>query len=117
MLEHLYPEEGMFCVREIHRVLRPGGIVRISVPDLDLHVAEYDMADPNKFLDSIFGYQGSGWGRRHRNKWWYNEHSLSGLLVGVGFADAYRCQFRQGRCADVDVLDNRPRSLFMEGVK
>jgi SAM-dependent methyltransferase len=117
MLEHLYPEEGETCIREIYRVLRPNGVVRISVPDLDLHVAEYNCQNPNSFLDSIFGYTGSGRGRKHRNKWWYNEESLSLSLRQAGFREVYRCTFRQGRCADVELLDNRPRSLFMEGVK
>jgi predicted SAM-dependent methyltransferase len=117
MLEHLYPEEGEICIGEIHRVLKPGGVVRIAVPDLDLHIAEYDRERPNSFLDSIFGYKGSGRRRKHRHKWWYNETSLSHSLRQAGFHEVYRCAFRQGRCADLELLDNRPRSLFMEGVK
>lgn len=35
VLEHLTPEDGEAFLRECHRVLRPGGIVRIAVPDLE----------------------------------------------------------------------------------
>ena len=35
VLEHLTPEDGAAFLRESHRVLRPGGIVRIAVPDLE----------------------------------------------------------------------------------
>jgi predicted SAM-dependent methyltransferase len=40
-LEHLTREEGLFVMRECHRVLKPGGIVRIVVPDLQAFVSRY----------------------------------------------------------------------------
>jgi SAM-dependent methyltransferase len=41
VLEHLTPAEGTGLLREIHRVLAPGGIVRVVVPDLELIVRDY----------------------------------------------------------------------------
>jgi predicted SAM-dependent methyltransferase len=41
LLEHLDREVGEAFVREVHRVLRPGGIQRISVPDLERYVRAY----------------------------------------------------------------------------
>ncbi|MCH2179233.1 MAG: methyltransferase domain-containing protein [Mariniblastus sp.] len=35
ILEHLKPEEGIDLLRECYRVLEPGGILRIVVPDLE----------------------------------------------------------------------------------
>jgi SAM-dependent methyltransferase len=35
VLEHLQPEEAGFVLGECHRVLKPGGIIRIVVPDLE----------------------------------------------------------------------------------
>ncbi len=41
LLEHLPYESGVQLFRECHRLIRPGGIVRIGVPDLDRYVASY----------------------------------------------------------------------------
>src|SRR5271169_4381037 len=41
-LEHLTREQGVFLLREALRVLRPGGVVRIVVPDLKSVIREYD---------------------------------------------------------------------------
>ena len=41
VLEHLTPEEGGRLLGEAHRVLRPGGVVRIVVPDLERLCSDY----------------------------------------------------------------------------
>ncbi len=41
VLEHLSPSEGKGFIAEIFRVLKPGGLCRVSVPDLELIVREY----------------------------------------------------------------------------
>ncbi len=48
VLEHLTPGEAEAALRELHRVLRPGGIVRIAVPDLDHEVGRYDPSQPGR---------------------------------------------------------------------
>ena len=40
-LEHLRPDEGLRLLKEFYRVLKPGGIVRIVVPDLEAICREY----------------------------------------------------------------------------
>lgn len=40
-LEHLSREDGRRFLRECHRVLKPGGLIRIIVPDLRQAVTEY----------------------------------------------------------------------------
>ncbi len=46
--------------------------------------------------------------------WHYNKYLLTKLLEQVGFSFIYKCEFRQGNCEDIDLLDNRPESLFIE---
>jgi predicted SAM-dependent methyltransferase len=41
VLEHLAPEAGLRLLRECHRVLRPDGIARIVVPDLETIARTY----------------------------------------------------------------------------
>jgi SAM-dependent methyltransferase len=114
VLEHLTPAEGEAMLRELHRVLRPGSIVRIAVPDLDRVIAEYDPADPDGFLFGM--WQGrERTTSRHRHWWQYNERSLRELLERAGFAEVERRGYREGRCPDVERIDSRPESLFMEG--
>ena len=52
--EHLLHKEADFFTREIHRVLKPGGIYRVSVPNLECIAGEYlkyleaSLQDPNE---------------------------------------------------------------------
>ena len=54
---------------------------------------------------------------RHRHWWLYNERSLADRLARSGFTDIRRCEFRQGRCPDVERIDSRPESLLMEATR
>jgi hypothetical protein len=47
----------------------------------------------------------------------YNARSLEELLRRVGFGGVERCEYRQGRCPDVEQIETRQWSLFMEGTK
>jgi SAM-dependent methyltransferase len=117
LLEHLHPDVAERCVREIHRVLEPGGVVRLAVPDLDRIVADYDPADPEPFLWSVYQGRGAAAKRAVRHWWHYNAHSLAALLRAAGFREVERCEYREGRCPDLELIDNRPGSLFVEAVK
>ena len=51
VVEHLpYPEESSFFYAEACRVLKPGGLLRISTPDADLLVDKYRAEDWRYFL-------------------------------------------------------------------
>lgn len=116
VLEHLYREQARNCVAEVHRILKPGGVFRVSVPDLDWAVDNYDRKNPDALLKLI--YESEQQYDKNRHHWMYNEHSMRALLLGAGFREAARCEYKQGRCPDLDRLDNRPEgSLFMEAVK
>jgi predicted SAM-dependent methyltransferase len=115
VLEHLTPAESQAALRELHRVLQPGAVLRIAVPDLDREVAAYDRAAPDAFLAGFL--QGRTRSRsRHRHWWHYNERNLREALERAGFRDVRRERFGVGRCPDVERIDVRPESLFMEGI-
>ena len=69
-LEHLFTFEVALALREFCRVLRPGGLARIHVPDLQSvggkialdeldHVAYISPCGPITPLDMIYGHQGA----------------------------------------------------------
>ena len=116
MLSNLTRDNARHCLSECHRVLMPGGILRISTLELDATVSAYTAAAPDVFLNLLFDLNTSS--RAKNRHWWhYNQTSLTAALHGVGFRDIARCAYRQGRCPDVQIIDTRPDSLFMEAVK
>jgi SAM-dependent methyltransferase len=116
MLEHLYREEAEHCVRESYRVLKPGGVLRIVVPDLDLLVRAYDERKPEQLLQKI--YENTQPRDKNRHHWMYTASSLSRLLSNAGFRSVERAAYQKGRCPDLERLDSRPdESLFVEGAK
>jgi SAM-dependent methyltransferase len=117
LLEHLDRDVAEKCLREVHRVLQPGGVLRLAVPDLDGVVSQYDPGDPDAFLDGLFEGHSERRSRASGHRWHYNGRSLRALLERVGFRDIERRGYREGRCPDLDLIEHRPWSLFMEGVK
>ena len=115
VLEHLYPPVALRCCGECLRVLRPNGVLRIAVPDLDRMVRGYDAADPESFLQEMLQY-GVG-ADKNSHHWHYNYTNLSSHLLKLGFSRVTRCDYRIGRCPDVDRIDSRPESLFVEAFK
>lgn len=116
MLEHLYKDQAERCVREVHRVLKPGGVLRIVVPDLDKLVRAYDETRPEAMLQKI--YENTQPRDKNRHHWMYTASSLARVLADAGFSTIERVDYRRGRCPDLELLDNRPdESLFMEAVR
>ncbi len=115
LIEHLYRDQAVFCLGEIRRILKKRGVARISTPDLDGLVGSYTPERADLFVESIFEAKQ----QREKNKhhWCYNELTLTQILNSAGFTDVRRYQFQQGLCIDLELLENRPGSLFMEAVK
>jgi len=99
VLEHFGFADGILLCNEIHRVLRPGGLAFIEVPDIQWCVAQFLGApEPNGFTDPTGDYNTQHrwglwaqaiWGDQHHDglyhKWGYTAHRLLHLLNHVGF--------------------------------
>ena len=115
MLEHLHPAAAMHCLSEIHRILKPGGIVRIVVPDLAQLITKYVPETPEAFLEALF--ESNQRSTKNMHHWQYNEFSMRRSLEAAGFQNVFKESFRRGRCQDLDRIESREESLFMEGVR
>lgn len=104
LLEHLFKDDATKLMKEAYRVLKKGGVIRIAVPDLE-HMP-----------DSLFPTSESvDYFSRHR--YMYDFGTLKNLLLGAGFVGIERCNYKQGKCPDIDNLDNRPdNTLFVEAI-
>lgn len=116
-LEHLFKNDAKRLLKECHRVLKSGGIVRVCVPDLAYAVSMYSRGDKAKMLEDYFFVEDKE-SFLARHKYMYDFELLKTLLEGIGFSDIVRCDYRQGQTPDIEDLDNRPEeTLFVEAVK
>ncbi|MBT0962321.1 class I SAM-dependent methyltransferase [Denitromonas iodatirespirans] len=115
--EHLFKKDAERLLRDCHRALRDGGVIRIAVPDLAYAVSLYQVGDVKKMLDDYFFVDDlSSYLARH--KYMYDFELLAEALARAGFRDIKRCAYREGLTPDIDTLDNRPdETLFVEAVR
>lgn len=120
MLEHLDRVEARSFLAECRRVLKPGGILRLAVPDLRNAAYQYlRLSDGDGFLRHLqfdldkprgpiarLRHMLSG-GRGHH--WMYDSDSLVALVEGAGFADVEPVEEGRTRIADPGSLDLNER--------
>jgi predicted SAM-dependent methyltransferase len=117
-LEHLYRHEVPIALREFLRVLRPQGVLLMTLPDLQ-QIAELVVTDrletesyvspsgPVTPLDMIFGHTASlARGHAHMaHRCGFTPSTLGRLLVQAGFADI---RLRRGSSFDIWVSAHKP---------
>jgi SAM-dependent methyltransferase len=110
-------------LRELHRVLRAGGVLRVAVPDLDRAIDAYRAGDAAYFYVPDEHARTIGSKLVTQIIWYgsvltpFNFGYASEVLADAGFEDVRRCAYRRTASshADIVALDNREReSLFIE---
>jgi predicted SAM-dependent methyltransferase len=131
MIEHLSREDCVFFLNEAFRVLEPGGILRVAVPDLKLAANFYvQTQDADAFMKRILltpppintikqkislfftGY------RQHQ--WMYDEKSLSKLIKKVGFKKVFICKAGKTNLltpGNLNLNERSDESVYVEGIK
>lgn len=106
VLEYFDRLEAVVVLREWHRILKPGGVLRVAVPDLAALVEVYRRAaDLSLILGPLYGRMeiSTAVGSRtlyHRTV--YDFDSLRSTLESVGFSNVRRYDWRQTIHKDYD---------------
>ena len=114
------------ALREFRRVLVPGGVLRLALPDLDRAIDAYRTGDRGYFHIPDDDAKSAG-GKLVAQIVWYGSvrtpftwDAIEELVMRAGFTAARRASFGATYTAHADIvtLDNRPReSLFVEAVR
>ena len=89
-------QRAIEIVRDVHRILKPGGIARFSVQDLRIFAEKYE----------------------HCGKYVYDFESLKAVFEEAGFSYIEQKKYRESLILEVDKLDSRgDQSFFLEAVK
>jgi predicted SAM-dependent methyltransferase len=131
MLEHLDRNQAIKFLHEVKRVLKPGGTIRIVLPDLRKLIERYNInkdADdfilnsllwieqPKSFLQKL-KFVLSGF--RH-HLWMYDDRSILKLLGNVGFTSARILKVGKTKISNPGKLSLNERefdSLYVEAIK
>jgi SAM-dependent methyltransferase len=84
------PDRAVAALLRIQRVLRPGGVLRLSTPDLDAAVQDYAFGTTEHPSAASRAQRLNHWFRSPDQAWAHNEEDLTLMLQGLGFADIRR---------------------------
>jgi len=145
MLEHLYRVDAERLLAEIFRVLVPGGVVRLVVPDLRAIVERYvarstaaarvggepaaELLNEELLLRERAPRSGSVVYRLysalldfHSHKWMYDGESLAALVAQAGFVQVGERGLFDSRIPDIGQIEQESRvahgaGVCVEGIK
>jgi SAM-dependent methyltransferase len=130
-LEHLRREDGERLIQECYRILKPGGVLRIVVPDLKASVEDYlnGTIPCERFVESllVLKSKGANWKHKllgmvdegHLHKCMYDTPGLVRILNGVGFQAASKAA-HESQIPDIEIaekIDRTIRAVVVEGIK
>ena len=135
--EHIdYTEEVPLFLRECWRVLEPGGVIRIIVPDSEKYIRAYcegwdalrvlrgvkedgvDPYFPNTYKNAMELFN-TVFRQEYQHKWMYDFDNLRDVLEHFGFADVARCVVGESRLEGlaIDTPARAHESLYVEASK
>jgi predicted SAM-dependent methyltransferase len=137
-IEHLTYNEAAFVFSETFRVLQPGGIIRIIVPDFAQTVNNYlnnrkqapHLAAKNFLNDTFYfeipiphslpGLVKYYFKRKNNHHFLYDEEGLRYQLSNAGFTDVCSMQWGASRISGIEKIDIPERfrgAICLEGIK
>ena len=122
VLEHLTIFDGLETLKELRRILKKDGVIRISVPDLNKYVKFYCKKKVNKKFDNWIGLRSEAlWSLNHN----FGHHSvydfdlLNDLLGRAGFRNIKKKAFNESSDENlkIDDIGRKWESLYVEATK
>jgi predicted SAM-dependent methyltransferase len=122
VLEHFTLEDVLDVLAECHRVLEPGGIVRVGVPDFGSYMRSY--AGDGAFIENkrpgrptrLLAVAEVALSHGHRSVW--DGETLEQVLAEAGFEQVRECKFGESALEPVpDAAHREAESVYAEGVK
>jgi ubiquinone/menaquinone biosynthesis C-methylase UbiE len=114
------------AARELCRVLGPGGVLRLGLPDLERAIDAYKRRDATYFYVPDHDAKSLGAKLVTQIIWYgsvctpFTYDYAADVLNAAGFGRVARCAYRETHTSHADIasLDNREReSLFVEATK
>jgi len=126
-LEHLTVQEGLAALKDFHSTLKPGGIMRIAMPDLQSMVNFYlnpDWKEQSRAFFLKFGLDFVQTRAEMLNinfRWWghqwlYDWEELERRLKEAGFTRITQCRLRQSTIPELQGLETRNESTLVAEV-
>jgi predicted SAM-dependent methyltransferase len=127
VIEHLAREDAEQLVRECHRALQSGGVLRLSTPDAGRFLRSY--SDDGSFLrhprfvqeaETLMDRVNMMMREYGQHLWVYDAESLILLLRKAGFSTATEQQFEVSahpRMRGIDSAERAFESLYVEAIK
>lgn len=127
LIEHVTREQAASLIEECYRMLKPGGVLRVSTPDAERYLRSYcgdgeflrhaNFAEPVETPLERINQMMREYGQ---HLWVYDAESLILLLGKAGFRTARRSEFGNSahlRMQGIDAAERAFESLYIEGVK
>jgi predicted SAM-dependent methyltransferase len=136
VLEHLYRSQALALLSECKRVLKPGGTLRLVVPDLHAMIGEYLNSKNNgesksaaDNLNEKLAFRPSApragnvlarfyhlWKDFHSHKWMYDSESLSNYFEVTGFHQVAKMEFCRSAIPGIEEVEQPHRVLNGAGI-
>jgi predicted SAM-dependent methyltransferase len=124
-IEHLAFDQAQEFLRRCHRVMRQGGILRLTTPDLELWVRKYSENDL-EFFERFYQIEQSypdlatkgqilvGQIRGWTHRWFYDYLSLEDILIRAGFSHVAKREALESSIPDIEKLEPCSEFRLME---
>jgi len=139
-IEHLDEVDGFNLFVECCRVMKPGGRIRITCPDLRKYVEAYLNWDPKNYSDGKLFTSGTNFlnfatlgeavsglkylspikaSRNQGHRYYYDEADMASKMKAAGFVNPVSCQYHQSTTPELAGLEQRlpMKDLSMEAAK
>jgi predicted SAM-dependent methyltransferase len=115
-IEHLAYEDALMLMRECRRALNPGGILRLSTPNLDWvwasHYRRVLTSEQEVLGCFLLNRAFRAWG----HQFLYNFGTLAAALRDAGFAEVVRCEYGKSEFADLNGLERHEQDPDFDGL-